>query len=312
MASSQNDPLHAVDLSNPSDPTVRTAASRSPSGSVQHAVYVPAAESTVLRTAYDIAIKRYPYTSYLHPLDDGLILSVKNTTNEYEETVGLEVSVHDVAEASQSRRQSTWSIPGGRHHIDRDHRSFLWWAPESVAVMRVTAGWSGAIVLRVRDGDIEEMARIVHLPDTPDLAQTDCRRLAEADVVSDEELTGMEPHALADTVAAAISEHNYVPDLVWVALACGPDEWGMTGLTCYDESRNNLVRAELRSRFVLAVDEELLLCSIRSDSRRWVARAMIIDEELWTLSYDWIGNYKNPQLQVTDLGTWEHLAAVYL
>ena len=317
-ASSQNDPLYAVDLSNPTDPIVRAAASRSPSDSVLHAVLVPDAESTVLRAAYDTpAIRRLRYTSYLHPLDGGLMVSVKNTTDRSGELADLEVSVHDVTGASQSQRLSTWTIRAASHRVVRDHRSFLWWAANSLAVVPVEAhdlfgGWSGAVVLRVQDGEIEELARLALLPDTPGLGQTECRRLTEADLASDDELSGMEPHESADTLVAALTRPQFVPDFVLALLACGPDEWGMTGLVCYTYHYSVGAEAYIRARLGLAIDEDLYFCTVPYDFRRVIARSMIIDEELWTLSYDWIGDKANPRLEVTDLTTLDHVAVVSL
>ena len=316
VASSHNDPLYSVDLSKPTAPAVPTAASPAQSGSVQHAVYVPAADSTVLRAAYDMAIERLRYTSYLHPLDDGLLLSVKNTTDQGEQLVGLEVAVHDVAQESGSPRLATWTMQHGRHSIGRDHRSFLWWASNSLAVVPIDASdlftnWSAAVVLRVRDGEIEELARIVHVPDTPNLGQTDCRRLTEADLVPIDELSEMGQHESADTLVAALTEPKFLPDIVLVLLACGPDEGGMTGLVCYRYHYSVGAEAQVRARLGLAIDEDLDFCKAPRDSRRSIARAIVIGEELWTLSYYWIGEYESPQLQVNDLGTLEHLAVVY-
>ena len=55
---------------------------------------------------------------------------------------------------------AVWAAPSGWSDIGWDHRAFLWWAPEGLAVIPVTVDyeWSGAVVLHIADGALTEAA----------------------------------------------------------------------------------------------------------------------------------------------------------
>ena len=284
----QIDPFYTVDLSDPHNPSVLGE------------------------------LKIPGFSSYLHPVGNGLVLGVGADGDESGRITGAKVSLFDVSDLAEPREVAVWTAPGWSG-VGWDHRAFLWWAPESLAVIPIVVDdwfdtWSGAVVLRALDGEIEEAARVVHLPDISRLGQTDCRRLTETDVVSDEELSLGFQHDVADTVIDMLRNPKFVPDLAWVAQACTGD-WRSVGLSCsslhwYDDS--GIAEWILGHRLGLSAEEFLILCWVPRDSRRLVVRSIVIEEELWTLSHEWYGRNAGAQFQVNDLDTLEHLATVGL
>ena len=77
---------------------------------------------------------------------------------------GAKVSLFDVSDLTEPLEVAVWTAPDGWNDIGWDHRAFLWWAPEELAVIPVTVWneWSGAVVLRVTDGTITEVGRVDH------------------------------------------------------------------------------------------------------------------------------------------------------
>ena len=69
-----------------------------------------------------------------------------------------------MSDLAEPREVAVWTAPDGWNDVGWDHRAFLWWAPESLAVIPVTVwnDWSGAVVLRVAGGTITEVGRVDH------------------------------------------------------------------------------------------------------------------------------------------------------
>ena len=147
----QIDPFYTIDLSDPAEPAV-------------------------------VGELKIPgFSSYLHPIGDGLVLGVGSDADDNGRVTGAKVSLFDVSDLADPREVSVWTAPSGWNNIGWDHRAFLWWAPEQLAVIPVTVdyGWSGAVVLHIADGVLTEAGRILHLGSGA--GQTSCRRLSEAD-----------------------------------------------------------------------------------------------------------------------------------
>ena len=134
----QTDPFYTVDLSDPTDPRVRGE------------------------------LKITGYSGYLHPVGDGLVLGIGQDATDTGRTTGAKATLFDVSDLDAPTALGTWSAGGGSTSVEWDHRAFLWWAPEQLAVLPFTdwrSDTNAAVVLRIADGTIIEVGRIDHTPD---------------------------------------------------------------------------------------------------------------------------------------------------
>ncbi len=127
------DPLYVIDLSDPSAPAM-------------------AGE-----------LKITGYSAYLHPVGEGLLLGVGQEATPDGTTVGTMVSLFDVSDPARPAEVDRWVLEDSSSSVEWDHRAFLHWAPESLAVVPFdwAPGGAGAVALRIGDGDLEEVATIV-------------------------------------------------------------------------------------------------------------------------------------------------------
>lgn len=161
----ETDPLYTVDLSDPADPRVRGE------------------------------LKILGYSSYLHPVGDGLLLGVGQDANEEGRTRGTQVSLFDVADLGDPTRLHKETIPGGHSPVEDDHKALLHWPAEDLTVVPVrqhpreveplpepepetepeiepsqpprepAEAFAGAIAYDVGRDGIEELGRIAHPAD---------------------------------------------------------------------------------------------------------------------------------------------------
>ena len=111
------------------------------------------------------------FSSYLHPIGDGLLVGVGRDVTEGGWDRGLKISLFDVANATDPREIDVWTLDGAHTDVGTDHRSFLWWARDQLLVVPVTAGYwaeepGGAYVFKVtRPGGLERFGRVDHSRD---------------------------------------------------------------------------------------------------------------------------------------------------
>ncbi len=267
----QIDPFYTIDLSDPTNPRILGE------------------------------LKIPGFSSYLHPISDTLVLGVGSDADPDGRVTGAKVSLFDVSDLAAPREVAVWTAPDGWNDIGWDHRAFLWWAPESLAVIPVTVWneWSGAVVLRVADGTITEVGRVDHSVDGEEPGRTDCRRLTEADLPT----TDMEDF---------ISELEYmIFDEYAAVLACEPGEAGMTGFECYPEP---FFVDEAERLDLLRGDESISICW-PSDAPDVIVRSIVIGDDLWTLGFQGWGSFdgsSEARLHANDLHTLQRLAALEL
>lgn len=135
----QIDPLYIIDLSNPRR----------------------------LRVTGELKIPGF--SSYLHPIAPGKLLGVgREATNEGRVT-GAKVSLFDVSDATKPKEVAAWKLSGGFSSAEFDHRAFLFWEPEKIAVLPVSVfsrnekeRFTGSVVLDVGRNTLTERGRIVH------------------------------------------------------------------------------------------------------------------------------------------------------
>jgi hypothetical protein len=165
----QVDPLYTIDLSDPTAPRVAGA------------------------------LELEGYSSYLHPLGNGLLLGVGQDVGTNNEPSGVQLELFDVSDRSAPKLlQKTALGLGSSSQVQYDHHAFLFWAPTDLAVLPVQiypvygvapapapapakAGtgittttsppgpsaaeqFTGAIGLHVDRGGISEVGRISHPP----------------------------------------------------------------------------------------------------------------------------------------------------
>jgi hypothetical protein len=146
----QVDPLYTVDLSDPTAPEVLGE------------------------------LKITGYSAYLHPVGEGLILGVGQDATEEGQTLGTQVSLFDVSDLANPARLHQFALGEGGSEVEYDHRAFLYWEPEKLAVIPVSS-WTwdevtqeetifqGVLALNVDASDgITERGRIEHPQPGPD------------------------------------------------------------------------------------------------------------------------------------------------
>ncbi|HWH31814.1 MAG TPA: beta-propeller domain-containing protein [Egibacteraceae bacterium] len=178
----QTDPLYTLDLSDPAAPKVLGE------------------------------LKVPGFSSYLHPVGDGLLLGVGQDADESTgRRLGVQVSLFDVSDLAAPARVANLTLePESSTDVEHDHRAFLWWPAARRAVMpymharwdesaQREAGFFGALALHV-DGGLREAGRISHAePDARDPWWSQVRR---ALVVGDTLWTMSERGLMASDVAS--------------------------------------------------------------------------------------------------------------
>lgn len=110
------------------------------------------------------------YSAYLHPIGEGRILGVGRDATDTGRTTGAKVSLFDVSDVSMPKETATWTLNGSYSTAEWDHRAFLWWGPEKLAVLPLSVYYrdtkerfTGSIALDVSDNVIEERDRVSQL-----------------------------------------------------------------------------------------------------------------------------------------------------
>jgi len=269
----QTDPFYTVDLSDPTAPVVRGE------------------------------LKITGYSGQLHPIGPDLVLGIGQEATEEGRTTGAKMTLFDVSNLDNPVDLDNWTLPDAYTEAEWDHRSFLWWAPENLAVFPINS-WSdnfwGAVAFRVdRENGISEVGRIDHADDEAvDVGRTDCDVLTRDDLVS---------------LQSSVGENS---ELFWIlgefgsmaeegqVQRCGPDEGGASGLSCYEEFPVELLRdAGIdSSAFGLEADDRFEVCWPDGPGDEPIIRTLIIRDELWSLSY---GSLQSNRL--ADLGRTQQL-----
>lgn len=139
----QVDPLHVIDLSNPERPVVRGE------------LHIPG------------------YSSYLHPIGDGLLVGVGQDATQEGQVLGTQVSIFDVSDPANPVRLHHLSLGPSWSQAEWDHHAFLYDAARNLAVLPLETSvfdeatqfqsyWSGAVALRVGRPGIEQLRAIEH------------------------------------------------------------------------------------------------------------------------------------------------------
>ncbi len=286
------DPLYVVDLSDPSDLTTKGE------------------------------LKITGFSAYLHPIGDDLLLGVGQEATERGETTGVKFSLFDVSDPSDPRVVDSIDLEGGSSNAQWEHRAFLWWAPESLAVVPVNnygTDFFGAVAVRVRNEggsyNITLDKSISHDLNDPLSGNKGGCEWYQLPI----EL--FSPRFLAKICPADVLEDN-IPDRDWLSfgapddyqclryddrLAPGLREWEgeQTPPDFTDELQPT---AEFLEELSDLDEDELYrvqLCEPRAYERpNSVTRSLVIGDDLWTLSRE--------LLQANDLDSLDRRAWVRL
>jgi uncharacterized secreted protein with C-terminal beta-propeller domain len=135
----QIDPLYTLDLSNPGKPAVRGE------------------------------LKILGFSSYLHPIGNGLLLGLGQDADEQGQTQGTQLSLFDVSDLSAPKRLHQHTLGESTSSAaEYDHHAFLYWPPTKLAVVPVNAyrpedTTGGAFGFRVeRDDGINQVGSAEH------------------------------------------------------------------------------------------------------------------------------------------------------
>lgn len=137
----QIDPLHLIDLSDPTRPRV--------TGEVE----LPG------------------FSTYLHRVGPDLLLGVGQETDGSGATVGAKLVTFDIADRSAPRVVAQVVYPGAYSEVESDHHAFLFSATDRLAVVPLDRwddqnGFHGAVALTVApDGGLVERGRVAHPQD---------------------------------------------------------------------------------------------------------------------------------------------------
>ena len=79
------------------------------------------------------------YSSYLHPLGEGLLLGVGQEVGSGNEPSGVQLELFDVSKPSAPQLKAHVSLGSGSSSaVQFDHHAFLFWPPASLAVLPVS------------------------------------------------------------------------------------------------------------------------------------------------------------------------------
>jgi len=252
----QVDPLFVIDLSDPTEPTV-------------------AGE-----------LKIPGFSSYLHPIGDGLVIGVGSDASEEGFVEGAKVSLFDVSDPEDPTEIDSWVMRNAESSVGWDHRGFLWWAEQSLAgvpIQSYSGGLQGAMLFDITRNGIVEFGEITHAE--PRGRDSDCEQLNKDDVPEDTELW-------------------FIVD-EGVVQICGEDDLGgAAGLSC-----ERIASEELQfwgpgmDDFIETIPEggRVEICW----DNNWVPpiqRLVVIDDEIWSISEN--------AVQANDLRTLERLVTL--
>ena len=146
----QTDPFYTVDLSDPANPVVLGE------------------------------LKITGFSGQLHPVGADHVIGIGQEATEEGRQTGAKVTLFDVSDLSNPIDVANWTVDNAWSDAQWDHRAFLWWPQEELAVLPVQNyqdQFYGAVAFRVdtEAGTLEEAARIEHAPeDGAEVGTTDC------------------------------------------------------------------------------------------------------------------------------------------
>jgi len=226
------------------------------------------------------------FSGQLHPVGPDHVIGIGQEATDEGRTTGAKVTLFDVSDLSDPTDVATWTATDAWSDAQWDHRSFLWWPQEDLAVLPVQnyrEGFYGAVAFEVDTdaGTLVEAARITHEPeDGVAIGTTNCE-VIDPTIFEQFENSNDE---FAELFYIAM-EMEFSNGQIQV---CADGETGASGLHC--ERWDWIDTAELDLGGVL----EFCWPDEGEDP---IMRTIVIGDTLWSLS--------RSRLQANDLATFE-------
>jgi uncharacterized secreted protein with C-terminal beta-propeller domain len=188
----QVDPLHVIDLSDPTKPVVR--------GELE----IPG------------------YSAYLHPIGDGLLVGIGQDATSEGRVLGTQVSVFNVTNPDAPVRVQHLLLGEGWSEAEFDHHAFLFWPPSGLAVLPletfredvfgVPVWAAGAVALHVGPGGILELGTIMHEPwPAGDVAEAPYPAAIHRTLVAGDGLYTLSDRGLKASDLVTLTDRGWVP-----------------------------------------------------------------------------------------------------
>ena len=213
------------------------------------------------------------YSGYLHPVGDDLVLGVGQDATEDGATTGAKVTLFDVSDPANPVDVANWTDDGATADVEWDHRAFLYWEPERLALLPLSDGQSGffgAVGFDIGAHSISERGRITNTqggePDDGSCTQITEQLLRET---GNEEFT--------DLILG-----------VYVRV-CGPNDQpgDVAGSSCEQlpiEQVGDFVGGEVELGEEIAPPGSTIDLCYPNEGGDQIVRSLVIGDEVWTLS----------------------------
>ncbi len=255
----QTDPFYTVDLSDPANPEVLGE------------------------------LKITGFSGQLHPLGPNHVLGIGQEATDEGRTTGAKVTLFDVSDLANPTDVANWTVDNSWSDAQWDHKAFLWWPQENLAVLPVQ-NWQeqffGAVAFRIDldEGTITEAGRVAHEPDESDtLGNTNCEVLPD-DIF--EQFVGQ------DSELGVMSEEMQFMGGEGQFQDCARGQSGANGYYCEPWDWIPMTDAD---RDAAGIDGTLEFCWPEGPGQDPIVRTIVIGDTLWSLSWS--------RLQANDLVT---------
>ncbi len=257
----QTDPFYTVDLSDPANPEVLGE------------------------------LKITGFSGQLHPLGPNHVLGIGQEATNEGRTTGAKVTLFDVSDLANPTDVANWTVDNSWSDAQWDHKSFLWWPQEKLAVIPVQ-NWNeqffGAVAFRIDldAGTITEAGRVTHEPDAADTTgSTECEVLP-ADIFNQFQGREGELGGMAEEMQFMGNEGQFQD--------CASGQTGASGMYCEPWDWLPLTDAD---KDAAGIDGTLEFCWLEGPGQDPIVRTIVIGDTLWSLSWS--------RLQANDLVTLE-------